>query len=403
MTGRGIMQTLQAKVTLLPNVTWIRQYEAVELISDGERVTGLIAQSLADGDVSVFSAANVVLAAGGITGLYTYATNPHASKGEAIAMAWRAGAAVENLEFVQFHPTAFQSNGQVVSLITEAVRGEGGRLHNVDGERFMPRYSSQEELAPRDIVARAIYSEMATHASPYVWLDISHQGSAFVEQHFPNLVELTRRYGCDLSRTRVPVSPAAHYTCGGVAATLSGQTSVAGLYAIGEVANCGLHGANRLASNSLLECVVMGQACAAAIANASPAAAPRATIRIPAVIETGLSLTALGELRDILWQHAGIVRTRDGIQAGLRQLDRLQQTAPSLLPYGQALRARNIHDAAYLVLHSAALRKESRGGHFNTDYPERTAPAPTSVPGAYQRRWTEIAPSATQEEAFLHA
>jgi L-aspartate oxidase len=194
MTGRGIMQTLQAKVALLPNVTWIRQYEAVELISDGAQVTGLIAQSLADGDVTVFSAPNVVLAAGGITGLYPYATNPHASKGEAIAMAWRAGASVENLEFVQFHPTAFQVNQKVVSLITEAVRGEGGLLFNTANERFMPRYSTQEELAPRDIVARAIYSEMAAHRSPYVWLDISHKGSEFVEHHFPNLVELTRRY-----------------------------------------------------------------------------------------------------------------------------------------------------------------------------------------------------------------
>lgn len=403
MTGRGIMQTLQAKVALLPNVTWIRQYEAVELISDGERVTGLIAQSLADGDVSAFFASNVVLAAGGITGLYSYATNPHASKGEAIAMAWRAGAVVENLEFIQFHPTAFQSNQKVVSLITEAVRGEGGRLFNVAGERFMPRYSAQEELAPRDIVARAIYSEMAAYQSPYVWLDISHRGSEFVEHHFPNLVELTRRFGCDLSRTRVPVSPAAHYTCGGVAATLSGQTSVAGLYAIGEVANCGLHGANRLASNSLLECVVMGQACADAIAGASMAASAKAAIRVPAAMKTTLSLSALPQLRSILWNHAGIVRTRDGIQAGLRQLDTLQDAPATRQPYGHALRARNIHDAAYLILHSAALRKESRGGHFNTDYPARATPAATAVPGIYQQCWVDVEQMPDQTEALVHA
>jgi L-aspartate oxidase len=403
MTGRGIMETLQAKVALLPNVTWIRQYEAVELISDGARVTGLIAESLADGEVSVFSASNVVLATGGITGLYTYATNPHASKGEAIAMAWRAGATIENLEFIQFHPTAFQSDQKVVSLITEAVRGEGGHLFNVAEERFMPRYSTQEELAPRDIVARAIYSEMAAHRSPYVWLDISHRGSAFVEQHFPNLVELTRRYGCDLSRTRVPVSPAAHYTCGGVAAALNGQTSVAGLYAIGEVANCGLHGANRLASNSLLECVVMGQACAEAIAGTASGTSARASIRIPAVIETGLSLAALGQLRGLLWNHAGIVRTRDGIGAGLQQLDLLHEAPASLLPYGQALRARNIHDAAYLVLHSAMLRKESRGGHFNTDYPAKAAPAATTVPGVNQHCWVHSGAGTAPADAFLPA
>ncbi|MBC7857776.1 MAG: L-aspartate oxidase [Burkholderiaceae bacterium] len=405
MTGRGIMQTLQAKVALLPNVTWVRQYEVVELISDGARVTGLIGESLADGDITVFSAPNVVLAAGGITGLYPYATNPHASKGEAIAMAWRAGAAVENLEFVQFHPTAFQVDQQVVSLITEAVRGEGGHLFNIVNERFMPRYSAQQELAPRDIVARAIYSEMTAHQSPYVWLDISHQGSAFVEHHFPNLVELTRGFDCDLSRTRVPVSPAAHYTCGGVAADVSGQTSVAGLFAIGEVANCGLHGANRLASNSLLECVVMGKACAEAIAGAAVPSNQKAAIRIPAVIETSLPLplVMLPKLRALLWQHAGIVRSRDGIQTGLRKLDAMQREPASLLPYGQALRARNIHDAAHLILHSAAQRKESRGGHFNTDYAERTLPVTTVVDGAYKKCWVPSQRDASQVEAFLHA
>ncbi|MBA5690309.1 L-aspartate oxidase [Rugamonas apoptosis] len=402
MTGRGIMQTLQAKVALLPNVTWIRQYEAVELISDGDRVTGLIAQSLSDGDVAVFNASNVVLAAGGITGLYPYATNPHASKGEAIAMAWRAGATVENLEFVQFHPTAFQVDQQVVSLITEAVRGEGGHLYNIANERFMAKYSSQEELAPRDIVARAIYSEMAAHQSPYVWLDISYKGRQFVEHHFPNLVELTRRYQRDMSSTRVPVSPAAHYTCGGIAADLHGQTSVAGLFAIGEVANCGLHGANRLASNSLLECVVMGKACAEALSGAIVTDSKQASIRLPAVIETRLSLSMLPALRATLWDHAGIVRSRDGIAAGLRQLETMQ-LAPSLLPYGQALRAQNIHDAAYLILHSASLRKESRGGHFNTDYRARTLPLPTIVNGVYKKCWHPSRRSGIQAEEFIPA
>jgi L-aspartate oxidase len=403
MTGRGIMQALQAKVALLPNVTWVRQYEAVELISDGTRVTGLIAQSLADGDVTVFRAPNVVLATGGITGLYTYATNPHASKGEAIAMAWRAGAIVENLEFIQFHPTAFQVDQKVVSLITEAVRGEGGYLFNTGNERFMPKYSSQEELAPRDIVARAIYSEMATHHSSYVWLDISHKGSQFVEHHFPNLVELTRHYHCDLSRTRVPVSPAAHYTCGGVAASVSGRTSVEGLFAIGEVANCGLHGANRLASNSLLECVVMGKACAEAITGAMPVASKNVAIQIPAIIDTGLTLAMLPELRSVLWNYAGIVRTDEGIQSGLLRLDTMQAEPPSLLPYGQALRARNIHDAAFLILHSASLRKESRGGHFNTDYLGKEQHASTAIAGVDKKYWRPLQHSGNHVEEPLPA
>ncbi|MFZ6847005.1 L-aspartate oxidase [Undibacterium sp. RuRC25W] len=402
MTGRGIMQTLQSKVALLPNVTWIRQYEVVELISDTSRVTGLIAQSLADGDVTVFSAPNVVLATGGITGLYPYATNPHASKGEAIAMAWRAGAAVENLEFVQFHPTAFQVDQKVVSLITEAVRGEGGYLYNVANERFMPKYSSQEELAPRDIVARAIYSEMAAHKSPYVWLDISHKGQQFVEHHFPNLVELTRRYNRDLSTTRVPVSPAAHYTCGGIAADLSGRTSVAGLYAVGEVANCGLHGANRLASNSLLECVVMGKACAMQITSSTIASSKKVSIQIPTIVETGLSLSMLPSLRVTLWDHAGIVRSNDGIKTGLRQLEDLQ-TAPSLLPYGQALRAQNIYDAARLILLSASLRQESRGGHFNIDCNFKSNPTTSVVSGIYKKHWGYSQRNERKTDEFLSA
>ena len=400
MTGRAIMQSLQAKAALLPNVTWIRQYEAVELISDGGRVTGLIAQSLADGDVSVFSAPNVVLATGGITGLYPYATSPHASKGEAIAMAWRAGANIENLEFVQFHPTAYQHNGQVISLITEAVRGEGGHLYNTAGERFMSQYSGQGELAPRDIVARAIYAEMARLRAPYVWLDISHQGEKFVQSHFPNLVELTRRHGCDLSTKPVPVSPAAHYTCGGIATDLHGRTSVAGLYAIGEVANCGLHGANRLASNSLLECVVMGRACAEAVSgsDALSGAGKKLTIRVPTIVETNLSLAALPELRALLWNHAGIVRSRDGLATGLRELARLGDGPCGLLPYGQALRARNIHDAAYLVLHSASLRKESRGGHFITDFPDKAPAMPTIVTGVDRTVWRQAAVRAQVED-----
>jgi len=402
MTGRGIMQALQAKVALLPNVAWIRQYEAVELISDGNRVTGLIAESLADGDVTVFSAPNVVLATGGLTGLYPYATNAHASKGEAIAMAWRAGASIENLEFVQFHPTAFQFENKVVSLITEAVRGEGGHLFNVKNERFMPKYSPQEELAPRDVVARAIYSEMAIHQSSYVWLDISHKGRHFVEQHFPNLVALTKQYDCDLSTVKVPVSPAAHYTCGGVAANVAGQTKVKGLFAIGEVANCGLHGANRLASNSLLECVVMGQACAEAITSAAMPTSQKVSIHVPAVLETSFPPTLLADLRAVLWSSAGIVRTQQGIQAGLQQLIDMKQHL-GVHPYGQALRAQNIQDAAFLILHSASLRKESRGGHFNTDYVAKVQTETTAVNGILKKFWKQSQNKSNTDSELLLA
>lgn len=388
MTGRGIMQALQAKVALLPNIVWIRQHEAVELISDGERVSGVIAESLADGDVSVFSAPNVVLATGGITGLYPYATNPNASKGEAVAMAWRAGADVENLEFVQFHPTAFQFENKVVSLITEAVRGEGGHLLNIQNERFMSKYAAQAELAPRDIVARAIYSEMAAHQSSHVWLDISHQGEEFVQQHFPNLVEITKPYGCDLSKTKVPVSPAAHYTCGGVASDVAGRTKVKGLFAIGEVANCGLHGANRLASNSLLECVVMGQACAEVISASDTPLSQRENIHVPSIVESPFGSQLTSELMAVLWDSAGIVRSKQGIRTGLNQLEQMKTTRLSPMSYGKALRLRNIHDAAYLILYSAFLRKESRGGHFNVDYAAKTDVKKTIVEGRLAHFWT---------------
>ena len=381
MTGRGIMQSLQAKVAQLPNVIWIREHEAVEIISDGGKVSGVITESLSDGEVAVFSAPLVVLAAGGLTGLYQYATNPHASKGEAIAMAWRAGAHIENLEFVQFHPTAFQFDNKVVSLITEAVRGEGGYLYNAKNERFMSRYSNLEELAPRDVVARAIYSEMATHHSSYVWLDISHKGVPFVEQHFPNLVEITKAYHCNLATARVPVSPAAHYTCGGIATNVAGETSVSGLYAIGEVANCGLHGANRLASNSLLECVVMGQACADAI-KGNQIKTSAVQLSIPSLIKTNAHANLLNSLRETLWNYAGIVRSNEGIQSGLSEIQKLKETGNScFFPYGKALRMQNVCDAATLVLQCAAGRKESRGGHFNVDYPEQREQSTTIIKG----------------------
>lgn len=396
MTGRGIMRALQAKVAQLPNVIWIRQYEAVELISDGQAVSGVIAESLADGEVTVFSAPTVVLAAGGLTGLYQYATNPHASKGEAIAMAWRAGATIENLEFVQFHPTAFQVEGRVISLITEAVRGEGGLLYNVANERFMPGYSSQQELAPRDVVARAIYSEMQAHGTSHVWLDITHQGTAFVEQHFPNLVEITRAHGCDLSQHRVPVSPAAHYTCGGIGADVAGRTNIEGLYAIGEVANCGLHGANRLASNSLLECMVIGRGAAQDILG-QPATAPTPTpiptwdeSRVTDADEEVVVSHNWDELRRMMWNYVGIVRTNKRLERAQHRIALLREEIAEYYANFRVshdlLELRNLVEAASLIVDSALSRHESRGLHFSRDYPQTLPKAlPTVMQPAHRR------------------
>ncbi|MEQ9106106.1 MAG: L-aspartate oxidase [Limnobacter sp.] len=371
MTGRGIMQVLLAKVALMPNVVWIRQHEALELISDGNAVTGVVAESLADGEISIFKSGNIVLAAGGVTGLYPFATNPYASKGEAMAMAWRAGAQIENLEFIQFHPTAFQLDGKVISLITEAVRGEGGHLLNDKGSRFMSKYSHLGELAPRDIVARAIYSEMMECESSHVYLDVSHKGINFVEKHFPNLVALTKKYNFDLSRKSVPVSPAAHYTCGGISSDVSGVTSVNGLFAIGEIANCGLHGANRLASNSLLECVVMGMECAKIIKNKDRKSIKSDGFVISRFIKGQISEKILPELKSVLWNCAGIVRNDLGLKNGLDKLQQLYFKNNENIPYAQGIKSQNIYDAARLILLSASARKESRGGHFNSNHRQK--------------------------------
>lgn len=381
MTGRAIMQLLIQKVSLLPNIVWIRQHEALELLSDGNSVSGVIAQSLIDQEISIFYSPKIVLATGGVTGLYPYATNPTAGKGEAIAMAWRAGATIENLEFIQFHPTAFLSDGKVISLITEAVRGEGGFLYNSNNVRFMEQYSPQKELAPRDVVSRAIYSEMKYQNTSHVYLDISHKGAQFVQQHFPNLTKLTNAYGFDLSATKVPVSPAAHYTCGGIGANVAGETGIRGLYAIGEVANSGLHGANRLASNSLLECVVMGRACAQSIQSCNVPLVYQRAPKLLDAIETPLTDEILYELREMLWSRAGIVRTDAGLSQGLKKLAEIEGCSQRKDPYGQALRNRNMFDAANLIMRSAAGRMESRGGHFNEDHLSQLKPYKTAIDG----------------------
>lgn len=348
MTGRAIMQNLVQKVSLLPNTAWLRQHEVLELISDGEAVSGVITQSLIDGEISIFHSTKIVLATGGITGLYPYATNPNAGKGEAIAIAWRAGATIENLEFIQFHPTEFLMDGKVVSLITEAVRGEGGYLYSSQNIRFMEQYSPQKELAPRDIVSRAIYSEM----------------------------KMTR-----VDFSRVPVSPAAHYTCAGIAADVAGRTSVKGLYAIGEVANSGLHGANRLASNSLLECVVMGRECAKSIESSEGGGSNKPAPAIPSQINAPLSEFIIDELRSLLWVSAGIVRNSNGMASGVDKLKEIEMRPAKSQPYGQALRNRNAFDAASLIMQSAISRNESRGGHFNEDFPSQSHPNKTSIDG----------------------
>ncbi|NGP51880.1 L-aspartate oxidase, partial [Thioalkalivibrio sp. XN8] len=271
-TGRAVMQALLRRLRAHPGITLLEQHAAVDLLVEPEpgapgarACRGAQVLDLERGLLRTLHADHVVLATGGASGIYAISTNRSRPVGDGIALAWRAGCRVADLEMMQFHPTALRHPGAEGWLVTEAVRGEGGRLLLPDGERFMHRYDARGELAPRDVVARAIHTEMAAHKLEYVLLDISHAGAGFIRTHFPNTLEHCLAVGIDITREPIPVAPAAHYTCGGVVTGGAGQTDVAGLYAIGETAWTGLHGANRLASNSLLEGLVYGEAVTAAI------------------------------------------------------------------------------------------------------------------------------------------
>jgi L-aspartate oxidase len=333
-----------------------------------------------------------MLATGGAGHVYPCTTNPAVATGDGMAMAHRAGATMANLEFVQFHPTALYAPGATNApggstfLISEAVRGAGGRLYNGRGERFMAGYDGRAELAPRDVVARCIDRECKRLGEPCVWLDISHKPASDILTHFPNIAAHCAALGIDITRQRIPVRPAAHYFCGGVVTDLFGQTSVPGLFAAGEVACTGLHGANRLASNSLLEGVVFSrraapvahqyaERCAGGLAAALRTAA--AEMPLAGQLHGGESSTAgalRAHLQSLMWASAGIVRTSAGLEAGLCEARSVRVASEALLlQHGMHSQAeqelRNLATVGELVLRCALLRKESRGLHYNTDFP----------------------------------
>lgn len=392
-SGRVIIEALTARARAHPDITILDNEIAVDLITadkvgaDGpNRCLGAYALERSSGHVVTLPARAVVLATGGASKTYLYTTNPDTSTGDGIAMAWRAGCRVANLEFVQFHPTCLYHPHAKSFLISEAVRGEGGRLLLPNGHRFMEDHDSRGELAPRDVVARAIDHEMKRGGFECVWLDISHRPAGEILEYFPTISARCREYGIDMTSEPIPVVPAAHYTCGGVMVDLHGATDLPGLYAVGECSFTGLHGANRLASNSLLECAVFGAAAAEQITRDLPHL-PGLPAQLPAWDESRVTdpdeqiivSHNWDELRRFMWDYVGIVRTNKRLERARHRVELLQEEIAEF--YGNfritndLVELRNLALVAELTIRSATQRRESRGLHYNRDYPDTLPPA----------------------------
>jgi len=388
-TGHAVQETLATQVLQHPNITILENHMSVDLIT-GKKIGrkenqcyGVYALNCLSDEVITIAAQNTVLATGGAGKVYLYTTNPDTATGDGIAMAWRAGCHVANMEFIQFHPTCLYHPHAKSFLISEAVRGEGGVLKLADGTRFMPWHDARAELAPRDIVARAIDFEMKKRGLDCVYLDISHKSVEFLQEHFPTIYARCTNLGINISSEPIPVVPAAHYICGGVVSDLQARTNVEHLYAVGETAYSGLHGANRLASNSLLECLVFADAASQDILNNNP----QETFPLPAWDESRVTdadeqiviAHNWAELRHFMWDYVGIVRTNKRLQRAQHRIQLLQNEIHEYYANfhisSDLLELRNLVVNADLIVKSALLRHESRGLHFSKDYSD-TLPNP---------------------------
>jgi len=389
-SGKAIETTLISKVKLQKNIELFEYHIAIDLITTRKlqqrknRCVGAYVLNTKNEKISTFQSKITVLATGGASKVYLYTSNPDGASGDGIAMGWRAGCRVANMEFMQFHPTCLYHPHAKSNLITEAVRGEGGKLLLPDGTRFMEKFDARAELAPRDIVARSIDHEMKRLGIDSVFLDISHKSKDFILEHFPNVFAMCNKFGYDMSKEPVPVVPAAHYTCGGLMVDDSGHTDLDKLYAIGETTFTGLHGANRMASNSLLECVVYGQAASKDIVKNfdSISATEQEALRIPDWDESRVTDSDervvinhnWDEVRRFMWDYVGIVRTSKRLQRARNRIEMLlteiDEYYSNFRVTGDLIELRNLAEVARLIIRSAQKRKESRGLHYTLDYPD---------------------------------
>ena len=369
-TGRMVTSFMIRKVTENPNIEIFENHSVIGLLQENNRCYGVRSWNLGINQEELFFATNTFLTLGGTSAIYKRTTNPDTTIGDGLALAYYAGCEVADMEFIQFHPSAIYTESEEAFLISEAVRGEGARLINQNGERFMTSIHELAELAPRDIVAQSIFRQMQKYNQEYVWLSLKHLEPEMIKHRFPNIFEKCRQLGIDMC-DRIPVAPAAHYTVGGVRTDINGQTNISNLFTCGELASSGIMGANRLASNSLIECLVFGRrAVEASRDNRMPENIPAFTTHFYCDrTEAGKYHILKKHISSIMTNHAGIIRTEESLQQGLQKLDKLAQ---DIKPDGNeyyTLLSRNLVTVAQLIIRSALYRRESRGGHYREDYP----------------------------------